>query len=83
MKLPQSGKGIANLIEEECRKRQERPIELKGGRSRSRVSQARASIDYRSVEDLGLSTAEIARHLRISISAITCAIKKVERQEIG
>lgn len=83
LKLPQSDKGIDKIIEEECRKRHIRPIELKGGSRRSRVSQARASIAYRSVEELSLSNAEIARHLGVSTSAITRAIAKVEGQEIG
>ncbi|MBW2312486.1 MAG: hypothetical protein JRF35_15690 [Deltaproteobacteria bacterium] len=84
LKLPKSDKSIDKIIEEECRKRHIRPIELKGGSSRrSRVSQARASIAYRSVEELSLSNAEIARHLGVGTSAITRAIAKVERQEIG
>ena len=83
LKLPKSDKSIDKIIEEECRKRHIRPIELKGGSRRSRVSQARASIAYRSVEELSLSNAEIARHLGVGTSAITRAIAKVERQEIG
>jgi orotate phosphoribosyltransferase-like protein len=43
------------------------------------VSQARASIACRSVEELGLSSAEIATHLEVSISGIPWAITKVER----
>jgi len=49
--LPQAVKSVANIIEEDCTKRKERLIKLKGGSRRSRVSQTRASIVYRSFED--------------------------------
>jgi len=51
LKLPQSGKIVANIIEEDCTKRKVKPIELKDGSQKSRVSQTRASIAYRSFEE--------------------------------
>jgi hypothetical protein len=43
-----------------------------GGR-RSKVSQTRAQIARRGIEEIGLSAAEIARHLGVATSGITVA----------
>jgi len=47
------------------------------------VSQARVSIACRSIEEPGLSNAEIARRSGVNASALKWAIAKVEKQEIG
>jgi len=78
LKLRHSGRTITEIIEEECRKRQVSPKELYGGSRRNKVSQTRALIAYRSIEELGLSTAEIARHLGVATSTVTRAIARVE-----
>jgi REP element-mobilizing transposase RayT len=78
LKLRFSGKSITDIIKEECIKRQVSPKELKGGSRRNKVSQTRALIAYRSIEELGLSTAEIARHLGVATSTITRAIARGE-----
>ncbi len=79
LKLRLSGKTITDIIQEECKKRQVSPKELKGGSRRNKVSQARALIAYRSIEELGLSTAEIARQLGVTTSTITRAIARGEK----
>jgi len=53
-------------IKKECDGRYVNSKELKNGGRRRKVSQTRASIAYRRVEGLGLSTAEVARHLGVS-----------------
>ncbi len=78
LKIRLSGKTITEIIKEECKKRQVSPKELKGGSRRNKVSQTRALIAYRSIEELGLSTAEIARHLGVATSTITRAIARGE-----
>jgi predicted transcriptional regulator len=49
----------------------------RGGRRRT-VSCVRAEIAYRSREELGVSAAEIARHLGVSTSGIMKLIEKLE-----
>lgn len=79
--MRKSGKKIFDLIEEECKKLQINPIELKSGSRRKRISEVRAKIAYRSVEELGLSAAEIAVNLGVNTSAIIKAIARFERQK--
>jgi predicted transcriptional regulator len=54
---------------------------LKAGGKRSGVSAARASIAYRCREELGVSAAEIARHLGVNTSCIVRVIERVVKQE--
>jgi putative transposase len=79
LKARESGKNIQNIIEEECRKYGISSVELQGGIKRRKVSEARAVIGLRSREELGLSAAEIARHVGVNTSAITRAIERAER----
>ena len=81
MKLRRMGRSITHVIQEECEKRRISPEELKRGGRRIRVSEARAAIACRSKEELGLSGAEIARHLGVNTSSINRAIARVERGE--
>ena len=54
--------------------------ELESGSRRSMVSRARAEIARRGMEELGLSAAEIARHLGVATSSITRAVAKAQKQ---
>lgn len=80
-KLKRAGASIHKILEEECRKRQISPIEVQKGRRRRPVSEARAAIAYRSRVELGLSAAEMARHLGVNTSCITRAIARLEARE--
>jgi hypothetical protein len=75
-----SGRTIQMIIDEECRNRGISLRELIGGNKRRKVSDARALIALRSREELGLSSAEIARHVGVNTSSIARAIERIERQ---
>jgi len=76
MKLKRSGLTLAKIIEQECRKGRISRKELENGGRRSKISQARARIARRGMEEIGLSAAEIARCLGVATSSITRAIEK-------
>jgi REP element-mobilizing transposase RayT len=78
MKLRRRGRGIEDIIQEECRKRKVSEAELRKGSRRSRVSEARAAIAYRGKEELGISGAEIARHLGVNTSSINRSLARIE-----
>lgn len=78
LKAKRSGKNIQKIIEEECRDYGVSSVELQGGSKRRKVSNARATIGLRSREELGLSAAEIARHVGVNTSGITRAIERAE-----
>jgi len=78
MKIRRKGKGIEDIIQEECRKRKVSEQELRRGSRRSRVSEARAVIAYRSKEELGVSGAEIARYLGVNTSSINRTLARME-----
>ncbi len=75
------GKTIEKLIGEECRKQGISPMELKGGGNRRKVSDTRAIIALRSRDELGLSAAEIARHVGVNTSGVTKAIERAEKRD--
>ncbi|MBI5967117.1 MAG: hypothetical protein HY882_04570 [Deltaproteobacteria bacterium] len=77
-KLRRRGKSITDIIQEECRKRKVSEDELRHGSRRSRVSEARAVIAYRSKEELGYSGAEIARYLGVNTSSINRALARTD-----
>ena len=77
MKLKRSGLTLIKIIEQECRKEQISRKELESGSRRSKVSQARAEIARRGMKEIGLSAAEIARHLGVATSSITRAVEKM------
>ncbi|MEW6326671.1 MAG: transposase [Thermodesulfobacteriota bacterium] len=81
LRFRQSGITIAGIMEEECKSRRISLKELNSGSRRRKVSQVRAVVAYRGKEELGLSAAEIARHLGVSTSSITRAIEKMERNK--
>jgi putative transposase len=72
-----AGRTIENIIGEECRRRGVNLQELKGGIKRRKVSEARAVIAKRSREELGLTAADIARHLGVNTSSIVRAIERI------
>ena len=78
MKLRRKGKSIEDIIREECGKRKVSEKELRKGSRRPRVSEVRAAIAYRSKEELGVSGAEIARHLGVNTSSINRALAKMD-----
>ena len=78
LKLRRSGKTIEKIIEEECRKERISPNELKGGGRRRKVSARRTTIAGRCLDELGLSMAEIARHVGVTTSSIAKAVARLE-----
>jgi len=72
-KLRRRGRGITDIVQEECRKGKVSKEELRKGSRRNRVSEVRAVIAYRSKEELGFSDAEIARYLGVNTSSINRA----------
>ena len=80
LKLRRSGKNLNRIIEEECKKKRISPNELKGGGRRRMVSALRATIAKRGLDELGLSMAEIARHVGVTTSSIAKAIARLEEE---
>jgi REP element-mobilizing transposase RayT len=78
-KLRRAGRSIHQIIEEECSSRNVNIVELINGSRRSGVSAARMMIACRCKDELGLSAAEIARHLGVNTSSITRAIVRNEQ----
>ncbi len=78
LKLKQSGRPITDIIREECRKGRVSPEELKQGSRRRQACKTRIIIAYRSRHELGMSGAEIARHLGVGTSSINRALTKFE-----
>ncbi len=80
LKLRRSGMTLAKVIDEECENGGVSRKELNAGSRRRKVTMVRELIAARGVEEIGLSTAEIARHLGVNTSSITRAIERVEKQ---
>jgi plasmid maintenance system antidote protein VapI/nitrogen fixation protein len=81
MKIRRSGKTINNIIKEEYERNRVSQIELQGGSRRQTVSALQARIARRSLDELGLSMAEIARHVGVNTSSITRTIAKLEKRD--
>jgi len=77
LKIQRRGITIGSIIDDECTKAGISENEVKAGSRRGPVSRLRARIAYRSREELGLSAAEIARHMGMATSSITRAIDRV------
>jgi response regulator of citrate/malate metabolism len=77
------GRTIDQIIKEECGKQGVAKVEIQGGSKRWTVSAVRARIALRGREDLGLSAAEIARHLGVNTSSITRAVEGAESRDHG
>jgi putative transposase len=80
LKLRRSGKSLTGIIDEECRKGRLSPNELKGGGRRRKISLLRAKIAKRGLDELGLSLAEIARHVGVTKSSIRKAVVRLEEE---
>ena len=80
IKLRRSGKTLAGIIEEECKKERISQNELKGGGRRRKISAIRATTAKRGLDELGLSLAEIARHLGVTTSSIRKAVLRLEEE---
>ena len=80
LELRMTGKTIAMIIEEECKQRHISPNELKAGRRRRKVSTLRTTIAKRGLDELGLSMAEIARHVGVTTSSIAKAVARLEEE---
>mgnify|MGYP001593866338 CR=1 FL=1 len=81
IKHKRSGRTIQKIIDEECKKQQISLQELKAGSKRRRVSDMRGEIAYRCREELGVSAAEIARHLGVNTSCIVRTIERAEQKD--
>jgi len=80
IKLRRSGKTLTGIVEEECKKERISPNELKGGGRRRKISSLRATIAKRGLDELGLSLAEIARHVGVNTSSIRKAVLRLEEE---
>jgi hypothetical protein len=78
LKIRRTDKTLTKIIEEECKKGRSSANELKGGSRRRKVSTVRARIAKRGVDELGLSMAEIARHVGVTTSSIARAVARLE-----
>ena len=74
IKLRRSGRTIAHIIQEECKRNKVSAEELREGNKRRAVSETRLVVARRSRNELGLSGAEIARHLGVNTSSINRAL---------
>jgi ribosome-binding protein aMBF1 (putative translation factor) len=81
LKVRRSGLTIADIILEQCKKGKVSPEEVKRGNRRRRVCEARTAIARRSREELGLSGAEIARHLGVNTSSINRILAHAEEEK--
>jgi REP element-mobilizing transposase RayT len=76
LKHRRTGRPFGQIIDQECDRSQISPKELEGGSRRREVSALRIRIAKRGLDELGLSLAEIARHVGVSTSGIARAIKR-------
>ena len=68
--------GMTEAIEEVCQQAGVSPLELRAGSRRRQVSKIRALLAQRLMEKFGLSLAEVARELGVSLSAIAKSLQK-------
>jgi putative transposase len=80
LKVSRSSRTIVAIIDEECARANISTHEVMNGSRRNVVSHTRALIATRGREELGLSAAEMARHLGVATSSITRAIERMERR---
>jgi putative transposase len=76
LKLRRVGKTLSKVVDQECDRSQISSKELKGGSRRRDVSALRIKIARRGLDELGLSLADIARHVGVSTSGIARAVKR-------
>ena len=78
-KIRRTGLTITGIIEKECKTARISEKELKNGGKRMIVRNVRERIARRGVEELGLTSAEIARNLGVCTSTVTRALVRSER----
>ena len=78
-KIKRTGLTISGLIEKECKAARISEMELKNGSKRTLVRAVREKIARRCVEELGLTSAEIARNLGVCTSTVTRALVRGEK----
>ena len=78
LKLKRSGVTIQKIIDEECKKANISSLEVINGVRRRMVSRLRAIIATRGRLELGLSSAEMARHLGVAASSISRLVESME-----
>lgn len=76
LKLLRKGRTITDIILEVCKRNKVSVEEIKRGNKRRKASEARMTIARRSRNELGLSGAEIARHLGVNTSSINRALAR-------
>jgi putative transposase len=69
---------LSKILKERCREAGVKEIELKSGSQRKVVSELRKELCYFLYRDLGLSMAEIARHVGVGTTGVAMAIKRME-----
>jgi hypothetical protein len=79
LKFRRAGIDLLKIIEEECTRGGISGNELRGGSRRRKVSEVRASVAKRGLDELGLSMAEVARHVGVNTSSIAKAVVRLER----
>ncbi len=77
LKLKRSGRTIRKIIDEESKKAGISPQEVMNGVRRRTVSSLRAAIASRGRAELGLSSAEMARHLGVAASSISRLVDRM------
>ena len=77
-KIKRTGLTITGIIEKECKTARISEKELKNGSKRMIVRTVREKIARRGVEELGLTSAEIARNLGVCTSTVTRALTRSE-----
>lgn len=78
-KIKRTGLTITGIIEKECKTARISEKELKNGSKRMIVRTVREKIARRGVEELGLTSAEIARNLGVCTSTVTRALVRGEK----
>ncbi len=78
LKIRRYGRSIEDIITEQSADFGVSAAELRSGSRRRKVSRARAAIAKICTEELGMTAAEIARHLGVNTSAITKALIRSE-----
>jgi putative transposase len=81
VKLRRGGLTIDRIVRQETEKSKISEKELRAGSRRQPVSNTRATIARRAVEELGQSCAEIARHLGVCTSSISRIVGKTSEGE--
>jgi REP element-mobilizing transposase RayT len=79
LKVRRTGMTIGKIIDQECENNHISMQELKGGSRRRHVCALRVKIAKRGLDELGVSLAEIARHVGVSTSGIARAVKRLEK----